>query len=284
MTSRSHHHHHRYYYLRLFLFAAVAMLLLCTPPGSAQINNSGALVENPTKERAITHDSAPASIPGTTHTVTAPPPAIITIYINGSIPLNGTLINITAPPMLPPTTTSYVLPPVPVQPFTTQGVGAFPTPSGPLPLPTTPAWFPQNISSCTMCYGQFQTLSRCNALANEGLFPVTTNTTYAELMPFLKCICTYKALDMYPYCIDCLSRTQQLNQLNVLQAYHLESYQDAFHQLCGSTFNGNKIPGSSGAVSTKLLLSRHGIVGRWVLPLMQLVLGGAVAMISFVFV
>ncbi|KAF9361449.1 hypothetical protein BGX26_003193 [Mortierella sp. AD094] len=102
--------------------------------------------------------------------------------------------------------------------------GGFPVGAAtPLPLPTTPALFPQNISTCSTCYGMFPTLSRCN------------------------CICTYKALDAYPYCIDCFTKTQQLNQLNVLQANHLENYVDAFRQLCGATYNGNKVPVSGTA-------------------------------------
>ncbi|KAK3828452.1 MAG: hypothetical protein J3Q66DRAFT_13399 [Benniella sp.] len=112
----------------------------------------------------------------------------------------------------------------------------------PLPLPTAPALFPQNISSCSTCYVMFPTLSRCNVIANSDTFPITANTTHQSLLPFLKCICTYKALDKYLYCIDCLTRTQQLGQLNVLQANHLENYVDAFRQMCGATYNGNKAP------------------------------------------
>jgi len=93
----------------------------------------------------------------------------------------------------------------------------------------------------------FSTLSRCNVIANTNTFPVTANTTYESLLPFLKCICTFKALEAYPYCIDCFQKTQQLNQLNVLQAYHLENYVDAFHQLCGVTYNGNKVAFHSAA-------------------------------------
>ncbi|KAG0372650.1 hypothetical protein BGX24_012760 [Mortierella sp. AD032] len=65
-------------------------------------------------------------------------------------------------------------------------------------------------------------------------------------MPFLQCICTFKALDAYPYCVDCFAKTQQPTQLNVLQANHLINYIDAFRQLCGVTHNGNRIPGNSG--------------------------------------
>ncbi|KAG0233902.1 hypothetical protein BGW41_001343 [Actinomortierella wolfii] len=184
--------------------------------------------------------------PATTGAESITAPSVITIYIDGSIPPNGTIVKISAIPA--PTATPHVLPPVAVQPFTTSAIGAFPSVQGPLPLPTQSAWFPQNISSCIMCYGQFQTLSRCNVIANSGVFPVTPNTTYADLMPFLKCICSYKALSMYPYCIDCFNQTQQLNQLNVLQAYHLENYQEAFRQLCGATVNGNRIPGSAVAI------------------------------------
>ncbi|KAF9976588.1 hypothetical protein BGZ73_008259 [Actinomortierella ambigua] len=230
-------------------------------------------VENALKARGDTHDITAAN---TGPTITAPPPSIITIVINGSIPVNGTLINITALPTPTATTTAFVLPPVPVQPFTTQGVGPFPTAHGPLPLPTTPAWFPQNISSCTMCYGHFQTLSRCNAIANSGMFPVTSNTTYADLLPFLKCICTYKVLDTYPFCIDCLNRTQQLNQLNVLQAFHLESYQDAFHQLCGATHNGNRLPGAAAP-------SMRTVASRWSLLVVQCVLIGGTALLNSIF-
>ncbi|KAF9585855.1 hypothetical protein BGW38_000411 [Lunasporangiospora selenospora] len=168
-----------------------------------------------------------------------------------SKPANGTSSpTTTAPPPPMPTTPP---PPVPVQPFTTIGFGPYPVPvASPLPLPTTPALFPQNISSCSICYGMFPTLSRCNVIANQDTYPITPNSTYESLLPYLKCICTYKALDAYPYCIDCFTKTQQLNQLNVLQANHLENYVDAFRQMCGATFNGNKIPDKNGVPGSAL--------------------------------
>ncbi|KAF9175633.1 hypothetical protein BGX20_002960 [Mortierella sp. AD010] len=153
---------------------------------------------------------------------------------------------ITTPPLPPAPTTPP--PPVPLQPYTTMVPSGSPVGAGtPLLLPTTPALFPQNVSTCSTCYDMFPTLSRCNVIANTGTFPIMPNTTYQSLLPFLKCICTYKALDVYPYCIDCFTKTQQLNQLNVLQANHLENYVDAFRQLCGVTYNGNKVPVSGTA-------------------------------------
>ncbi|KAG0097598.1 hypothetical protein BGZ93_002387 [Podila epicladia] len=160
----------------------------------------------------------------------------------------------------PPSAPTAPPPPIPVQPYTTLGPGVFPiAPAAPLPLPTTPALFPQNISTCSTCYGMFSTLSRCNVIANTNTFPITPNTTYASLLPFLKCICTYKALDAYPYCIDCFAKTQQLAQLNVLQANHLENYMDAFHQLCGVTYNGNKVPDSATRLSKVSTLTQSGL-------------------------
>ncbi|KAF9939566.1 hypothetical protein BGZ75_006172 [Mortierella antarctica] len=106
----------------------------------------------------------------------------------------------------------------------------------------------------------FPTLSRCNVIANTNTFPVTANTTYESLLPFLKCICTRKALDTYPYCLDCFTKTRQLDQLNVLQANHLDNYSDAFRQLCGVTYNGNRDPSKSRASSLSKTLAEGTLV------------------------
>ncbi|KAF9955753.1 hypothetical protein BGZ72_003434 [Mortierella alpina] len=121
----------------------------------------------------------------------------------------------------------------------------------------------------------FPTLSRCNVIANTNTFPVTANTTHESLLPFLKCICTRKALDTYPYCLDCLTKTRQLDQLNVLQANHLENYSDAFHQLCGATFNGNKDPTKSRASS-----SLSGTLAEGSVVLIGLALVGLLALLD----
>ncbi|KAF9929364.1 AMP deaminase [Linnemannia zychae] len=194
----------------------------------------------PTQANIITTDVIPTFI------TTEPPKP--TPSTSGSSK-NSTTINSTSTTTVATTTTTTIPPPVPVQPYTTWAPGSGPIPvATPLPLPTSPAMFPQNISTCSTCYGMFPTLSRCNVVANTNTFPITPNTTYATLMPFLQCICTFKALDAYPYCVDCFARTQQPTQLNVLQANHLINYIDAFRQLCGVTYNGNKIPGSSGNI------------------------------------
>ncbi|KAF9433928.1 hypothetical protein BGZ76_008800 [Entomortierella beljakovae] len=104
--------------------------------------------------------------------------------------------NATATTTIPPPSPTVPPPPIPVQPYTVMAPGGFPVGAGtPLPLPTTPALFPQNISTCSTCYGMFPTLSRCNVIANSDTFPITPNTTYQSLLPFLKCICTFKALE-----------------------------------------------------------------------------------------
>ncbi|KAG0206079.1 AMP deaminase [Mortierella sp. GBA30] len=158
-----------------------------------------------------------------------------------SASMDGTTMTTTIAPSAP-------APPVLVQPYGTTVPGPATAPfAGPLQLPTTPAVFPPNVSTCSTCYGMFNTLSRCNVIANTGTFPITANTTYESLLPFLRCICTFKALDTYPYCVDCFTKTHQPDQLNVLQANHLDNYSDAFQQLCGATYNGNKVPSASQA-------------------------------------
>ncbi|KAG0305347.1 hypothetical protein BGZ97_001141 [Linnemannia gamsii] len=235
--------------LYLCLFSLVSLT-------NAQIYNGNNVVAAPTTANIITTDIIPTF-------VTAEPPRPIATS-SGSH--NSTAANnSTLAPVIPTTTT--IPPPVPVQPYTTWAPGSGPLPAAsPLPLPTSPALFPQNISTCSTCYGMFPTLSRCNVVANSNTFPITPNTTYATLMPFLQCICTFKALDAYPYCVDCFAKTQQPTQLNVLQANHLINYIDAFRQLCGVTYNGNKIPGSSGialepSVSTKVCALLAGLTG-----------------------
>lgn len=120
----------------------------------------------------------------------------------------------------------------------------------------------------------FPTLSRCNVIVNTEGVAITSNTTYESLMPFLKCICTFKALDAYPYCIDCFTKTQQQGQLNVLQAIHLNNYVDAFRQLCGATFNGNKVPTARSAAA-------EGKRGRF--EVLMIVVTGALFMSIFNF-
>ncbi|KAF9428421.1 hypothetical protein BGZ94_002440 [Podila epigama] len=206
----------------------LALLMTIVEQGYAQIFNGNQVVE-PVGTQFIASDILPTFVPTTSAR-----------HSSDSKPNAGSSSS-TAP-----SASSTPGPPIPIAPFTSQVEGgASPAMTGPLILPTTPAMFPQNITSCSTCYGMFSTLSRCNVVANTNTFPITTNTTYKSLMPFLKCICTYKALNTYPYCVDCFAKTQQPTQLNVLQANHLENYMDAFHQLCGVTYNGNRIPGSS---------------------------------------
>ncbi|KAF9127772.1 hypothetical protein BGW39_005632 [Mortierella sp. 14UC] len=221
------------------LFLALHLCVLCLLSlTDAQIFNGNNVVAAPTKANIVTSDVIPTFI-----TTEAPKPTAT--LSDGKNP--GTANNNTNAPA-PVTITTTIPPPVPVQPYTTLALGGGPIQvATPLPLPTSPALFPQNISTCSTCYGMFPTLSRCNVVANTNTFPITPNTTYATLMPFLQCICTFKALDAYPYCVDCFAKTQQPSQLNVLQANHLINYIDAFRQLCGVTYNGNRIPGNSGS-------------------------------------
>ncbi|KAG0333788.1 hypothetical protein BG000_008877 [Podila horticola] len=214
----------------------------------AQIFNGGNMVA-PVGSNFITSDILPTFVAPTD---ASKPSASSDGKSSPTATSNSTITTPPPAPTIPP-------PPVPVQPYTTLGPGVFPTSAAPLPLPTTPALFPQNISTCSTCYGMFSTLSRCNVIANTNTFPITPNTTYASLLPFLKCICTYKALDAYPYCIDCFAKTQQLAQLNVLQANHLENYMDAIHQLCGVTYNGNKVPDSATRLSKMSTLAQSGL-------------------------
>ncbi|KAF9299463.1 hypothetical protein BGZ74_008907 [Mortierella antarctica] len=214
----------------------------------AQIYNGGDMVA-PAGSNFIASD-VPAKFVATTETIKS---STSSDGKSSSTETSNSTTTIPPAPTTPP-------PPIPVQPYTTLGPGVVPlTPADPLPLPTTPALFPQNISTCSTCYGMFSTLSRCNVIANTNTFPITPNTTYASLLPFLKCICTYKALDAYPYCIDCFAKTQQLAQLNVLQANHLENYMDAIHQLCGVTYNGNKVPDSATRLSKVSTLAQSGL-------------------------
>ncbi|KAG0278724.1 hypothetical protein BGZ95_003313 [Linnemannia exigua] len=219
------------------LFLTLHLCVLCLVSlTDAQIYNGNNVVAAPSKANIITSDIIPTFI-----TIDAPKPTATLSGGKNSGTANSTNTTIVI------ATTTTVPPPVPVQPYTTWAPGAGPIPvATPLPLPTSPALFPQNISTCSTCYGMFPTLSRCNVVANTNTFPITPNTTYATLTPFLQCICTFKALDAYPYCVDCFAKTQQPTQLNVLQANHLINYIDAFRQLCGVTHNGNRIPGSSG--------------------------------------
>ncbi|KAG0039910.1 hypothetical protein BGZ82_006167 [Podila clonocystis] len=216
----------------------IVLLIQLLSPGfviQAQIYNGGNVVA-PVGSNFIASDVLPTF-------VTTPGASKPSASSDGKSTASSNATTTPPAPTAPP-------PPIPVQPYTTLGPGVFPiAPAAPLPLPTTPALFPQNISTCSTCYGMFSTLSRCNVIANTNTFPITPNTTYASLLPFLKCICTYKALDAYPYCIDCFTKTQQLTQLNVLQANHLENYMDAFYQLCGVTYNGNKVPDSATRLS-----------------------------------
>ncbi|KAG0293241.1 hypothetical protein BGZ96_003121 [Linnemannia gamsii] len=239
------------------LILALHLCLLCLVSlTDAQIYNGNNVVAAPTAN-IITTDIIPTFI-----TTEPPKPAATSSGKHDSTAANnGTLAPVAT------TATTTIPPPVPVQPYTTLAPGSGPLPvASPLPLPTSPALFPQNISTCSTCYGMFPTLSRCNVVANSNTFPITPNTTYATLMPFLQCICTFKALDAYPYCVDCFAKTQQPTQLNVLQANHLINYIDAFRQLCGVTYNGNKLPGSSGmalepSFSTKVSALLAGLTG-----------------------
>ncbi|KAF9156733.1 hypothetical protein BG015_002092 [Linnemannia schmuckeri] len=231
------------------LFLALHLCLLCLSSFTdAQIFNGNNVVAAPTKANIITTDIIPTFI-----TTEALKPTSTSSGSKNSTATGNSTLTPTAT-----MTTTTIPPPVPIQPYTTWAPGSGPIPvASPLPLPTSPALFPQNISTCSTCYGMFPTLSRCNVVANSNTFPITPNTTYATLMPFLQCICTFKALDAYPYCVDCFAKTQQPTQLNVLQANHLINYIDAFRQLCGVTYNGNRIPGNSGgalepSVSIKL--------------------------------
>ncbi|KAF9099155.1 hypothetical protein BGX23_003748 [Mortierella sp. AD031] len=242
------------------LFIALHLSVLCLVSFTdAQIFNGNDVVAAPTGGNIITQDVFPAFV------TTEPPPKPSATSSGSNKRGSMTDSIITTPPV--PTITTTIPPPVPVQPYTTWAPGADQIPAAsPLPLPTSPALFPQNISTCSMCYGMFPTLSRCNVIANTNTFPITPNTTYASLMPFLQCICTFKALDAYPYCVDCFAKTQQASQLNVLQANHLINYIDAFRQLCGVTYNGNKIPGSGGRLlepllSTKVVVVLAGLAG-----------------------
>ncbi|GJJ69651.1 hypothetical protein EMPS_01999 [Entomortierella parvispora] len=224
----------------LAFFSIQLLALLClSPVAHGQIFNGGNVIPippaggnfNPITDAPLTYIIPDTPVTPTSSSSSTP---------SSSSQTQST--NATATPPPPPPAPTTPPPPIPVQPYMTMGPNTYQAPvTGPLPLPTTPALFPQNISTCSTCYGMFSTLSRCNVIANTNTFPVTANTTYESLLPFLKCICTYKALEVYPYCIDCFQKTQQLNQLNVLQAYHLENYVDAFHQLCGVTYNGNKV-------------------------------------------
>ena len=251
MTSRSS--------IRFFIPTLLAIVQLCVlclvSVTDAQIFNGNNVVAAPTGS-IIASDVIPTFI-----TTEAPKPTSASSGGKGSSSTNST--STTA---YTTTTTTTIPPPVPVQPYTTWAPGSGPMPvATPLPLPTSPAMFPQNISTCSTCYGMFPTLSRCNVIANSNTFPITPNSTYATLMPFLQCICTFKALDAYPYCVDCFTKTQQPTQLNVLQANHLINYIDAFRQLCGVTYNGNKIPGSSGNTlapeSTTVMAFLAGLLG-----------------------
>ncbi|KAF9911025.1 hypothetical protein EC991_004897 [Linnemannia zychae] len=220
------------------LFLAFHLCVLCLVSiTDAQIFNGNNVVAVPSKANIVTTDIIPTFI-----TTEAPKATSTSSGGKNSGSASNSSNSTTAV-----VTTTTIPPPVPVLPYTTLAPGGGPMPiATPLPLPTSPALFPQNISTCSTCYGMFPTLSRCNVVANTNTFPITPNTTYATLMPFLQCICTFKALDAYPYCVDCFAKTQQPTQLNVLQANHLINYIDAFRQLCGVTYNGNKIPGSSG--------------------------------------
>ncbi|KAI8363342.1 hypothetical protein B0O80DRAFT_421089 [Mortierella sp. GBAus27b] len=208
---------------------AASLLLLCqvTSPVYGQIFNGETIIAVPTGSNFVTTDILPSFLPDTSKLTST----------DGSKTSGGSTTAPPAPSSAPTT------PPLPasIQPYTTMASEAAPAPVvTPLPLPTAPAMFPQNVSSCSTCYGMFPTLSRCNVIANTDTFPITASTTIPSLLPFLKCICTYKALDAYPYCIDCFTKTKQPDQLNVLQANHLENYMDALQQMCGATYNGNK--------------------------------------------
>ncbi|KAF9291323.1 hypothetical protein BGZ68_004411 [Mortierella alpina] len=229
---------HRSTSLRGSILAIVLLSILYTLPAFTHGQNTAA--PPPTLSENISNLVKRASSPGSaTPTSLAP-----------STPQS--------PP--PPSPPSPSTPRPPLQPYTTDPAAPAVAFVGPLPLPTTPATFPQNISTCSTCYSMFPTLSRCNVIANTNTFPVTANTTYESLLPFLKCICTRKALDTYPYCLDCLTKTRQLDQLNVLQANHLENYSDAFHQLCGVTYNGNRDPSKSRASSLAGTLAEGTVV------------------------
>ncbi|CAO3575083.1 unnamed protein product [Mortierella alpina] len=222
---------HRTTYLRGPTLALVLLSILCALSASTQA--------------LITFPPSPSLANGINHVVK-----------RASSPGNAPITSIapSSPPLPPPPPPSSSSPPPPLQPYTgTEPAAPAVAFVGPLPLPTTPATFPQNISTCSTCYSMFPTLSRCNVIANTNTFPITTNTTYESLLPFLKCICTLKALDTYPYCLDCFVKTRQLDQLNVLQANHLDNYADAFHQLCGVTYNGNRDPTKSRASSSSRL-------------------------------
>ena len=233
----------------ILLIALLVQLLSSEFAAQAQIYNGGDMVA-PVGSSFIASDILPTFVT----TTDAPMPSSPSDNKSSS---TSTSNSTTTTPPLAPTTPP---PPIPVQPYTTPAPGVFPiTPAAPLPLPTTPALFPQNISTCSTCYGMFPTLSRCNVIANTDTFPITPNSTYASLLPFLKCICTYKVLDAYPYCIDCFTKTQQLAQLNVLQANHLENYMDAIHQLCGVTYNGNKVPDSAVRLSKVSVMAQSGL-------------------------
>ncbi|KAG0317863.1 hypothetical protein BGZ99_006055 [Dissophora globulifera] len=230
---------------RISLAALLASVLACllslhTTPAHGQIFNGNNVVAIATGGSILTTDIVPNFAPG--GGVSAP----TATPIAGGMPAVTSNITTTAPPPPPPPVPTTPPPPIVIQPYTTTTSGvAVVVPvsaTGPLPMPSTPATFPQNISTCSTCYPMFPTLSRCNVIGNSDTFPITPNSTYVSLLPFLKCICTYKALDAYPYCIDCFTKTQQLSQLNVLQANHIENYVDAFRQLCGVTYNGNKVP------------------------------------------
>ncbi|KAF9194526.1 AMP deaminase [Haplosporangium sp. Z 767] len=217
-------------FLTILFPTVIVLLLLAVLPSTTthgQIYNGGNIVAAPGAPNTVTSDTMPAVSPGPDET-TKPVPSS------------------TAPPLPAPPAPPAPLPPI--APYTaTPHSDSSAQAAGQLPLPTTPADFPQNIPSCSTCYGMYPTLSRCNVIANTNTFPITNNTTHESLLPFLKCICTFKALDTYPDCVDCFKRTQQTIQLNVLRAYHLSNYMDAFQQLCGATFNGNKAPNASSA-------------------------------------
>ncbi|KAF8949536.1 hypothetical protein BGZ52_005693 [Haplosporangium bisporale] len=233
----------------ILLIGLLVQLLSLDYTTQAQIFNGGEMVA-PAGSNFIASDIPP------TFVATTEAPKSSTSSDGKSSSTSASNSTTTTPPPAPTTPP----PPIPVQPYTTLGPGVFPiTPAAPLPLPTTPALFPQNISSCSTCYGMFPTLSRCNVIANTNTFPITPNTTYESLLPFLKCICTYKVLDAYPYCIDCFTKTQQLAQLNVLQANHLENYMDAIHQLCGVTYNGNKASDSAMRLSKVSAVTQSGL-------------------------
>ncbi|KAI1296081.1 hypothetical protein EDD11_007590 [Mortierella claussenii] len=235
------------------LFAS--FLCLLSTPAHGQIFNGNNVVAIPKGTGIITNDIYPSFV------ATADPPAHTGMPAGDGVTKGSTdpsSSNATASTNAPPLSSP---PPVIVQPYTTMAPGGFPvSPTTPLPLPATPAVFPQNILTCSTCYGMFPTLSRCNVIANTDTFPILPNTTYQSLLPFLKCVCTFKALEAYPYCLDCFQKTQQPDQLNVLRANHLENYMDAFRQLCGITYNGNKAPDAKNSADVARI--RGGMLAR----------------------